>query len=62
MKAEMEAKERSFAYGRTVNSVFILAGSVKSYSARRDYGIAKNWFKIIRVGCEFHLMPDDEDA
>lgn len=33
MKAEMETKERSFAYVGTVNSAFISASSVKSYSA-----------------------------
>jgi hypothetical protein len=62
MKAEMETKERPFAYVGTVNSVFISASCVKSYSAGRDFGMANNWFKIIRAGCEFHLTPEGEDA
>jgi hypothetical protein len=62
MRSEMEVKERAFAYVGTVNSVFISVSSVTSYSAGRDFGIAKNWFKIIRAGNEFHLTPEGEDA
>jgi hypothetical protein len=62
MKAEMEKKERSFAYVGTVNSAFISASNVKSYSAGREFGLAKNWFKITRAGNEFHLTPEGEDA